>query len=460
MTNLMHGQPSLTIPPPSPMVQDVLQKLNSIGADFIWIFAVYQEQMRINKGLKDEITNVSASYELLRQTYDLAEKRITSLESLLFSSSDDESDRYTEFSSGSPTEEKVQQEEISYLREQCHRIQLEHETEVAEMAETTQKYEEALRRASDLVAASAKKIEELEARGGSQANDQSHERNESSLRTSTGSKRVVEPAEQPAKRARVTRGTGSETQPIELPETQQSQLANTIKRYSPLGLTYPKDKLPALSDIAKRVLIGREDEYLAGMWKSTLLVDLAWRVEKSCTSRLNSWRAPTWSWVPVGGLVHIPGIKKQNCCAEMIHVYCKPSSAEPTGAVLEGSLALRGQVIRSLRSAEGIPLCSYRDQLGTRSVTRIYPDFAWPRVDTSSCCLRIGTLDNGIHEIEYFLIIQATNKDRSTYERVGLLQIHRSQRVQDHSNKQEVQSEINDITRAIQESPFEVITII
>jgi len=48
------------------MVQDVLQKLNSIGADFIWIFAVYQEQMRINKGLKDEITNVSASHELLR----------------------------------------------------------------------------------------------------------------------------------------------------------------------------------------------------------------------------------------------------------------------------------------------------------------------------------------------------------------------------------------------------------
>ena len=47
-----------------------------------------------------------------------------------------------------------------------------------EMAETTQKYEEALKRASGLVAVSAKKIEELEARGGSQANDQSHERNE------------------------------------------------------------------------------------------------------------------------------------------------------------------------------------------------------------------------------------------------------------------------------------------
>ncbi|KIV98302.1 uncharacterized protein PV09_09852, partial [Verruconis gallopava] len=66
---------SMVISPPSPMVQDVLQKLNLIGADFIWIFAVYQEQMRINKQLKDEVTKISASHKMLHQIYDLQNRR-------------------------------------------------------------------------------------------------------------------------------------------------------------------------------------------------------------------------------------------------------------------------------------------------------------------------------------------------------------------------------------------------
>ncbi|KAH8726680.1 hypothetical protein GQ44DRAFT_791865 [Phaeosphaeriaceae sp. PMI808] len=174
MANLMHGQPSMIIPPPSPMVQDVLQKLNSIGADFIWMIAVYQEQMRINKGLKDDITNASASYELLRQANNLAEQKITSLESQLYNSRDDSSDRYTEFSSESFTEEQIkdQQEEISYLKSENRRIQLEHEAEMSRMAEATRKYEEALARASDMVITSAKRIAEFEALRESEVVDQ------------------------------------------------------------------------------------------------------------------------------------------------------------------------------------------------------------------------------------------------------------------------------------------------
>jgi hypothetical protein len=47
------------------------------------------------------------------------------------------------------------------------------------MTEITRKYEEALTHASALVAASTKKIAELEAKGESQVIDQSHEINES-----------------------------------------------------------------------------------------------------------------------------------------------------------------------------------------------------------------------------------------------------------------------------------------
>ena len=152
------------------MVQDILQKLNSIGADFIWLFAIYQEQMRLNKALKDEITNVSASHELLRQTCNLAEHKVTSLESMLFTSGDgDASDSDTEFFSGSSTEEEMndQQEEVSQLKAEIRRLQLAHEAGMVEMAQVTRNYEDALTRASELIAADAKRIAELEARRGS-----------------------------------------------------------------------------------------------------------------------------------------------------------------------------------------------------------------------------------------------------------------------------------------------------
>ncbi|KAF2839906.1 hypothetical protein M501DRAFT_1015988 [Patellaria atrata CBS 101060] len=163
MVNHMQAQPSMALPSPSPMVQDVLQKLNSIGADFVWIFAIYQEQTRIIKALKDDITNISASHELLRETYNLAEQEITSLKSLLYNSE----------------MMKDQQEEISYLKAESRRVEREHEVGMAGMTEITRKYEEALTHASALVAAGAKKIAELEAKGESQVSDQSHEMNES-----------------------------------------------------------------------------------------------------------------------------------------------------------------------------------------------------------------------------------------------------------------------------------------
>ena len=174
-SNVLIGEQSFAMPPPTPMVQDILQKLNSIGADFIWLFAIYQEQMRINKELKGEITNVTASHELLRQTCDLAEHKITSLESLLFKSDgDDASDSDTEFFSGSSTEEGMEDlhEEASHLKAEIRRLQLAHETEMVEMAQVHRNYEEALNRATELIAADTKKIAELEARHESRVVDQ------------------------------------------------------------------------------------------------------------------------------------------------------------------------------------------------------------------------------------------------------------------------------------------------
>ncbi|KAM5380884.1 hypothetical protein ACJZ2D_003408 [Fusarium nematophilum] len=49
-----------------------------------------------------------------------------------------------------------------------------------------------------------------------------------------------------------------------------------VKQYSRSKLTNPGDKLVAFSGIAKRIAVQRQDEYVAGFWKSALMIDLPW----------------------------------------------------------------------------------------------------------------------------------------------------------------------------------------
>jgi hypothetical protein len=117
------------------------------------VFTLYQEQLKINKGLQDQkkelqdqIFSLSTSHEVLRQYSNLAEQKIFSLEALL----SDDSDCSTEFEPEGSTvlDEKIktQEEMITYLKAENRSMQ------------------EALENAGDAIIASSKKIKELEER--------------------------------------------------------------------------------------------------------------------------------------------------------------------------------------------------------------------------------------------------------------------------------------------------------
>ena len=77
-----------------------------------------------------------------------------------------------------------------------------------------------------------------------------------------------------------------------------------VALYSVCALTKPEqDKLVAISGIARK--IGEPEEYLAGLWRQNLPLDLLWGVqeeeeeeEKKETAPLlpSTYRAPSWSW--------------------------------------------------------------------------------------------------------------------------------------------------------------------
>ncbi|OCK75828.1 HET-domain-containing protein [Lepidopterella palustris CBS 459.81] len=132
-----------------------------------------------------------------------------------------------------------------------------------------------------------------------------------------------------------------------------------VAAYSSLKLTFAKDKLPAISGLAKQMQSHRQDDtYLAGLWRNSLIEDLLWRVTKVDTEnedptpkkpswRPAQWRAPSWSWASVGCRVEYP-CSEQPPSQEYIQIVdtsCVPAGADETSEVLLAEIVLSGRLI-------------------------------------------------------------------------------------------------------------------
>jgi hypothetical protein len=79
--------------------------------------------------------------------------------------------------------------------------------------------------------------------------------------------------------------------------------AGMVEDYSACELTQSKDKIPAISGLAK-VFSGRGhcQHFLAGLWSENLSQQLLW-VSTSSSAYREQWRAPSWSWASLDGTV-------------------------------------------------------------------------------------------------------------------------------------------------------------
>ncbi|PVH71590.1 HET-domain-containing protein, partial [Cadophora sp. DSE1049] len=87
-----------------------------------------------------------------------------------------------------------------------------------------------------------------------------------------------------------------------------------VENYSRLRLTKGTDKLIALAGIAKimsrRIFNGRDEDYIAGMWRANLESQLLWRVDPALKKdktydfhsdrpSMDEYRAPSFSWAAI-----------------------------------------------------------------------------------------------------------------------------------------------------------------
>ncbi|KAI8713021.1 hypothetical protein NCS52_01245200 [Fusarium sp. LHS14.1] len=123
-----------------------------------------------------------------------------------------------------------------------------------------------------------------------------------------------------------------------------------VKHYARLELSYPSDKLPAISAIAGRMGSALGDKYLAGIWKSRLPQDLLWDVRQR-HPRPKGFRAPSWSWAAVDGDPARISTENGSLSLEVLECHTElKSPAAPYGAVTGGHLVVRGRLRRLVLS--------------------------------------------------------------------------------------------------------------
>lgn len=88
-------------------------------------------------------------------------------------------------------------------------------------------------------------------------------------------------------------------------DVSQMEWHSIIEQYTSLDLSFHKDRLPAISGVAKRIGGARGWHYLAGLWMESLRSDLLWIVRDQFTRkpRPTPLVAPTWSWASVNSEV-------------------------------------------------------------------------------------------------------------------------------------------------------------
>jgi hypothetical protein len=131
--------------------------------------------------------------------------------------------------------------------------------------------------------------------------------------------------------------------------------AEIIFTFSQCQLTQEEDKLVAMSGIAKVVQKNLlNDQYLAGLWRQALDINLLWYIENpkypngELSRRPKQYRAPSWSWTSVDGQVIMPshaGYTSGPPEIEILEAVTEPLSLDPTGQVKRAFIRLLGPLM-------------------------------------------------------------------------------------------------------------------
>lgn len=151
-----------------------------------------------------------------------------------------------------------------------------------------------------------------------------------------------------------------------------------VRMYTRVKLTFPSDKLVAISGIAKHIYDLWDDpqvQYYAGLWSYQLEWQLLWHGGP----HVAEYRAPSWSWASVDGEASSPFFypDKMEYLSRVLEVSVNATSGIPFGPVSSGYIKIRG------------PMCT---------VLSVYRDTEGENQETDE---RIATLMSSEHPVRF-----------------------------------------------------------
>lgn len=133
-----------------------------------------------------------------------------------------------------------------------------------------------------------------------------------------------------------------------------------VKNYTRRELTYPSDRLPGIAGIAQIIQSRTGFQYVAGLWKESMVLDLLWStlwdhynetpivITGSQTRYPHSparLEGPSWSWASTTAAISFAPSENDwldNQCAIIKEVNCKVEGNNLFGEVKQGSIQIEG----------------------------------------------------------------------------------------------------------------------
>jgi hypothetical protein len=216
-----------------------------------------------------------------------------------------------------------------------------------------------------------------------------------------------------------------------------------VECYSSLSLSYPIDKLPALSGIARWMDNIKFGDYHAGLWGGHMDQCVCWYTRQPKGPRLAN-SSPSWSWSSIGSRVAHVRIDKSRNTRLQVTPYSITQGSDRFGAVLGGQLYVEAELFKvstalhrrsksddQYHSNIGVPLldivfgaktlkCYWDDDIcRTWSETRSSP---WPQPQDPVSSLPLYCFTLGVGSCQISMVLLCDDWGRKVFRRVGLVE--------------------------------------
>lgn len=224
----------------------------------------------------------------------------------------------------------------------------------------------------------------------------------------------------------------------ETPDPAPSTWHSIVEEFTVRDLTYAKDRLPAISSLA-RMMPFPEGEYLAGLWKNSLVDDLIWLNplghliweldDNNSTStgldtpkslmnhRLQPEYAPSWSWASISAPVAFSMENPSGVNPEwrVIEARCFPITTNPYGPVSKNSTLHAEGYLLPVSFSKVIAAKFAVDQNGNKHAAMelhiVRGDGAFPGRNKTWFDAGIGSQEWQVEGYEYYVLVIGCRTD-------------------------------------------------